>query len=137
MRQSARALRLGLAYFAIVFAVGFVLGTVRTLWLVPRLGERWAELAEMPVMVGASWLAARALFRQAGLSLRATVGAGVLALVLLVGVEVTVVLRVRGLSWSEYLATRDAVSGTAYLAALLLFAAMPAWVGARGPGRRP
>ncbi|MEZ5331787.1 MAG: hypothetical protein R2991_06985 [Thermoanaerobaculia bacterium] len=121
-------LRLGLAYSAIVFAVGFALGTVRTLWLVPRLGQRWAELAEMPVMVGASWLAAQGLFARSGLSRWAAAGAGLLALTLLAGVEVAVVLRLRGLSWGEYVASRDPVSGSVYLAALLLFALLPVLV---------
>jgi hypothetical protein len=46
-----RILKAALLYFAIVFGVGFVLGTIRTLWLVPRLGARAAELLEMPVML--------------------------------------------------------------------------------------
>lgn len=50
-----RALRAGLAYFAGVFALGFVLGTVRVLWLAPRLGEGPAVLLELPVMLAASW----------------------------------------------------------------------------------
>ena len=41
----------GAVYFLMVFAVGFVLGVARTLWLVPRVGIRWAELLEMPVML--------------------------------------------------------------------------------------
>jgi hypothetical protein len=49
----------GAAYFALVFAVGFVLGTIRTLWLVPRVGTRTAELMEMPLMLAATILAAR------------------------------------------------------------------------------
>ena len=54
-----KILKAGAAYFAIVFVVGFALGTIRTLWLVSRLGVRAAELLEMPVMVFASFLVAR------------------------------------------------------------------------------
>ena len=53
----------GVVYFAVVFAAGFVLGTVRTLWVVPRLGVRAAELAEMPIMLGISILATRWVVR--------------------------------------------------------------------------
>jgi len=50
-------LRTAARYFAIVFGVGFVLGAVRVPLLVPRLGERVAELAEMPLMFAAMpWL---------------------------------------------------------------------------------
>jgi hypothetical protein len=32
-------------YFTLVFGAGFVLGTIRTLWVVPRVGARTAELS--------------------------------------------------------------------------------------------
>jgi hypothetical protein len=41
----------GLTYFALVFGVGFILGPIRILLIVPRLGERVAELLEAPVML--------------------------------------------------------------------------------------
>ena len=41
----------GVLYFALVFGAGFVLGTVRTLWIVPRVGARRAELMETPIML--------------------------------------------------------------------------------------
>jgi hypothetical protein len=34
-----------------VFGTGFVLGPIRVLWAVPRLGERVAELMEAPLML--------------------------------------------------------------------------------------
>jgi len=37
-------LKAGILYFAAVFGAGFVLGLIRTLWVVPRLGARMAEL---------------------------------------------------------------------------------------------
>jgi hypothetical protein len=125
-----RLVRLALAYFGLVFAVGFALGVARVLWLVPRLGERAAELLEVPVMIAVSYLAARALFAR-----RADVpgpseaaAAGLLALGLLLSVELTVVLTLRDLTWQEYLAGRDPVAGAVYLASLVLFAVMPVLV---------
>ena len=41
-------LKAGVLYFALVFGAGFVLGTIRTLWVVPRVGTRKAELMETP-----------------------------------------------------------------------------------------
>lgn len=52
-------LKAGVLYFALVFGAGFVLGTIRTLWIVPRLGMRMAELMETPIMLVITILAAR------------------------------------------------------------------------------
>jgi len=54
-----RIVRAGVLYFALVFGAGFVLGTIRTLWIVPRLGTRMAELMETPIMLVITILAAR------------------------------------------------------------------------------
>jgi hypothetical protein len=54
-------LKAGVLYFAVVFGAGFVLGHIRILWVVPRLGARMAELSEAPIMlvitiVAAQWI---------------------------------------------------------------------------------
>jgi len=121
--------RLACAYFAAVFSIGFVLGVARGLWIAPWLGERVAELAEMPVMVVVSYLAARTLMplgRDLGSRGAALVGGAALAL--LICAELAVVFFVRGQRLDDYVASRDPVSGSAYVLALLLFAAMPAIV---------
>ncbi len=59
-----RAAFAGLVYFAIVFAIGFVLGSIRVLLVSPYLGELGAVLLELPVMLGACWLAAGRLVRR-------------------------------------------------------------------------
>jgi hypothetical protein len=135
-QRLASAVRAGLAYFAVVFATGFVFGTMRTLWLVPLLGERTAELLETPLMLAviyltARWIVRRFGLRQSSLPIRAAVGA--VALILLVGAEIAVVLSLRGLTLADYIRSRDPVSGTAYVVSLLIFAAMPAVL---GTGRR-
>ena len=53
-----KLLQAGLAYYALVFGTGFVLGAIRVPFIVPRIGERWAELAEMPIMAVVIYLAA-------------------------------------------------------------------------------
>jgi hypothetical protein len=52
-------LKAGVLYFGLVFGVGFVLGTIRTLWVVPRVGTRKAELMETPIMLVITIVAAR------------------------------------------------------------------------------
>ncbi len=44
----------GLAYVAIVFAIGTAQGVVLVTLAVPRLGVRLAELLELPLMIGVS-----------------------------------------------------------------------------------
>ena len=53
-----RILKAGVLYFMLVFGAGFVLGTIRTLWVVPRVGARMAELMETPIMFVVTVLAA-------------------------------------------------------------------------------
>lgn len=130
-----RDLLRGLVYFAMVLAVGFFLGTMRVLWLVPAVGERTAEFIEAPLMLLAIALAARFVVRRfpgpgdAGFLLS---GAGALALLL--SVEFTVVLTLRGLTISEYLAQRDPVAGALYVFLLAVFALAP-WFVARRSGQ--
>lgn len=124
VRQTAKA---GALYFALVFAAGFALGTVRTLVVVPRLGARTAELLEAPLMVGVSIVAAGWVVRRLAVPpvWTSRLGLGVIALALMLLAEFFFVLWLRGLSLREYFATRDPVSGAAYYAALALFALMP------------
>ena len=52
-------LKASLLHFALVFGVGFVLGTIHTLWVAPRVGMRIAELMETPIMLVVIIVAAR------------------------------------------------------------------------------
>ena len=54
----------GLLYFAAVFAIGFALGTLRVLVVIPRLGELVAVLLELPVMLALAWPICGALLRR-------------------------------------------------------------------------
>ncbi len=120
------------AYFAIVFTVGFGLGMLRVLWLVPMLGERSAELLEMPLMLVAIFYSARFVTRRFPASRQVDlVISGMLALVFLLAIEFSVVLWLRGLSIGQYLADRDPVAGAAYIVMLMVFATMPWAVGRR------
>lgn len=116
-----------LAYFAIVFSTGFLLGAIRVLWLAPQLGVRYAELAEMPIMLLAVFFAARWVTQYFAVppATSARLVVGVSALVCLLIVEFTVVLWLQGITIAESFANRDPISGTAYLVSLILFAMMP------------
>jgi len=127
MKQSLKA---AVLYFALVFGAGVVLGPIRVLWVVPRVGTRAAELMEMPIMLAVIVVAARWVVRRLAVpparADRLAMGAAALALVLLM--DFTVVLRLRGMSIEDYFAARDPVSGTAYYLLLVLLAAMPSLV---------
>jgi hypothetical protein len=123
-----RVATFAVAYFAAVFAVGFVLGALRVTLVVPAVGERIAELAEMPFMIAASAFFAWRFVRRWRLSVGGAVAGGVLALASLLGAEVGLVFALRGLTLDQYLASRDPVSGAAYVAALLVFMLAPAVV---------
>ncbi len=123
-------LKTSLAYAAMVFGVGFVLGAIRVTLVVPRIGMRWAELLEMPFMLAACFLAARFVVRAFGPFGRPRrLAVGLLALAWLLLAEVCLVLA-QGMTMAEYAASRDPISGSAYLLSLALFAAMPLLVGA-------
>jgi hypothetical protein len=134
MREPDRARRhilsRGLVYFALVFGTGFVLGPVRVLWLVPLVGERAAELIEAPFMLAAIFLSARFVVRrQPALRPSGHLASGLFALLLVVTLELTVVLWLRGQTLGEYLAQRDLVGGSVYVGLLALFGLMPWWLG--------
>jgi type IV secretory pathway TrbD component len=128
-----RILKAGALYFALVFGAGFVLGTIRTLWVVLRVGTRWAELMEAPIMLVVTIMAARWVVRHLAIPFvsSARLGMGGTALGLLLVAEFGLVLWIRGLSIREYLATRDPVSGTVYYVMLGAFAVMPLLVARR------
>ena len=122
-----RALTAGLAYFAWVFAAGFLLGSIRVPLLVPRLGERMAELMEMPLMAAVIWLASADVIRRFELPPRPAIRltTGLLALALLVTAELLLAVALADRTLGQYLASRDPVSGTVYLGMLVLFATLP------------
>ena len=122
-----RVLKAGSLYFALVFAAGFFLGTISTLWVVPRVGTRKAELMEAPIMLVVTILVARWIVMRLAVPLTpsARLGMGCIALLLLLVAEFGFMLRLRRLTIRDYFATRDPVSGTVYYVMLAVFAVMP------------
>jgi hypothetical protein len=121
-----RILKAAACYCGLVLGTGFVLGMIRVPLLVPRLGERTAELIEMPVMFVAILVAARFILRRFHLPTRSVrLQVGFLALALSIAAELALTAALQEQSIRAYLAGRDPVSGSVYLGMLLLFALMP------------
>ena len=121
----------GAVYFSLVFSVGFILGVIRTLWVVPRVGETAAELMEAPLMLTAIYFGARFVTQRFEASRSVDyLYSGVVALVLMLTVEFSVVLALQGKSIAEYLAEREPVAGAVYVVMLMIFAVMP-WLVSR------
>jgi hypothetical protein len=113
-------LRAGALYFLMFFGAGFVLGPIRILWGVPRLGTRLAEVFEAPIMLVIVFLAARWAVRRLAVPSApwSRLSMGCVALGLLLLAEFSLVLWLRGLSIHEYLAGRDPVAESVYYFAL-------------------
>jgi len=133
-----RTLKAGALYFALVFGAGFVLGSIRVAFLVPRLGARLAELLEMPLMLMVVFMAARYVIRRYTLTDRLSrLLMGMIALALLVSAELLLAFLMTGASPLAYVDSRDPVSGTAFLAMLVLFAVLPALLPSRAVSDNP
>jgi hypothetical protein len=130
-------------YFVGVFAVGFLLGPIRVLWLEPRLGTTIAVLCETPFLVAAMVAVARWVSNKLHVSghIVARAAMGGVALVLQAVADGVVGIGLRGVTPAEQLAYFSTPAGLIYAAALLAFAAMPVLVNrdlatARRPSER-
>lgn len=134
----AAALRFGSAYFALVFAAGFALGAVRTLWIAPAVGDVAAVALELPFMIAISAEACRRLLARAPADFSAAQAwaAGGTAFLLLMAAELAVALATPGTEPQDLpamFARPDAVLG---LAGQVVFALLPRlMLGLRRPAR--
>lgn len=123
------SLRLGIAYWAGIFALAFALGIVRTLWLAPRIGELPAVALEVPVILGASWFWARLLLRVSPLSPARALAMGAAAFALLMASEI-VLTQAFGGTIATWLVRMASPAGALGLAGQIAFGLMP-WLAAR------
>jgi hypothetical protein len=125
-----RSLKAAVIYFLFVFAVGWVLGPIRELWVVPRFGRTTGVLLEAPIMLIAMIISARWVIRRFDVpgTLCTTISMGLVALGILIFAEIAGVLWVRRLSLQEYLGSLATAPGVISLVMFLLFAAMPTLV---------
>ena len=82
-----RTLFTGTAYVGAVFAAGFLLGVLRTLVLVPLLGELAAVLVELPLMLTIAWLVCGRILRRLPLSPSSAIGMGAIAFLLRIAAQ--------------------------------------------------
>ena len=128
-----KQLRWSALYFSIVFAAGFVFGTLRVMLVVPAVGVRAAELSELPLMLAVIFFAAGWVNRrfppERGDHSRLIVGVTALVFLLLAELVLGVIV---GRTPTDVFLSRDPVSGSAYYASLCVFALMPWWLGRAG-----
>lgn len=123
----ASVLKAGAAYFALVFLVGFALGTLRVLVIAPRVGETLAVFLEAPLILAASWLASRACVGRLRVRARAPerLAMGAVAFALLMAAELALSGLVFGRSVTDYLAAWRTLAGATGLVAQMGFALIP------------
>lgn len=128
------ALKAGTTYFALVFAVGFALGIVRVLLLVPFLGEAAAVLIEVPIILAISWVVCGWLLDLFAVPRRwdHRLVMGATAFMLLILAEFALARFALGRSVGQQFETYRTWSGLIGLAAQMLFAVFPVIRTSRG-----
>ena len=122
------AIKAGLVYFALGFGVGFVLGTLRVLVMIPRVGELTAVLLELPLILTATWIICRQLTRRFEVPpvLAPRLVMGATAFALLGAAEFTLSVTVFGRAAEDYLMGFLTLPGSLGLAGQALFGFFPA-----------
>lgn len=121
----------GAAYFALVFALGFLLGTVRVLIFVPQLGEFYSGLIELSIILTAAWFICRWLVDRfkLGHQWRVRFAMVATAFVLLMVAELTMSLTLFGRSVFEHFSFYQSAHALLGLAGQVVFALFPMLVG--------
>lgn len=126
-RGVAAATKAGALYFVGMFALGWVLGPIRELVVVPRTGPAGAVALEGPVMVVAAYFWARHLIARfsvpAGTTHRAAMG--LTGLALLLSAELLMTRLMLGLDPAQFLVRLSTPRGLISMALFASFAAMP------------
>lgn len=126
-----RAVLAGLAYFAVVFALGFVLGSVRVLLVAPAMGEFIAVLIELPVMVLACWLVSGFWIRQLRImTVNAALMMGAVAFFCLMIAEFSLGAQAFERTLSDQLQRWMTIAGALGLSGQIAFALFP-WIQVR------
>jgi ABC-type uncharacterized transport system permease subunit len=115
----------GLVYFAIVYAAGFGLGTLRVLVVAPALGAFAAVLVELPIMLAVSWITCGLVLKRLAVPKDARLTMAATALVLLLLAEISTGVFAFGQTPADAIARMLAADNRLGLLGQLLFAAFP------------
>ena len=119
----------GVLYFFAVFSFAFAMGVARQIAIAPLVGPSAAVLLEVPVVILASWLIARQLLRSRSLTVSERAVMGATAFALTMGSEASLAGIIRGQTVADWAATLATPIGIVGLAAQLIFAVIPVFVG--------
>jgi len=128
-----QVLKAGTIYFLVAVGAEFVLEVIRLQVVALHIGEKLAEMLEIPnvllaTMIGARWVVDRFILPPLpGIRL----GVGFVALCLLLISEWTVIQALQALSFEGYVTSQDAAVETIPIGALSVLAVMPFLVGYR------
>ncbi len=122
-----RAVAAGIVYFALVLVAGFVLGTIRVLFIAPQLGAVLAVLIELPIMLAVSWMACKFALTYFGIgnAIQVRFTVAIVAFVLLIGAEFALASAIFGRSPASYLADYLTLHGALGLIGQIAFGIIP------------
>lgn len=125
--QIALACQAGLAYFTGVFALAFLLGVLRRMFLTPMLGAVGAVLLELPILLVFSWVIAGRIDQRMQIPARWRERAliGIVAFSVLMLAEIGLAVAAFAMSLPEYLQNFQSLEGVIGLAGQLVFAVIP------------
>ena len=117
----------GLLYGLLIFALGFILGTARELWLAPLFGRDAVVLVEGPLILMAAWLLCWWIIRRLGAPARpgSRLAMGALALLLLLTGEALVAVLGFGRTLAAHFAAYATAKGVLELSPQIAFALFP------------
>lgn len=122
----------GALLFALVFAAGFALGTLREVVLVHVMARATAILLEIPVMLAIAFLAARFVNTRMGLgAFGEKLGTGLVAFLLLQAGEIAVGTFAYGRPAAEVVGQYGTLGGLAQLAIQSVVIVFPLFAGTR------
>lgn len=120
-------IKAGSVYFIVVFSVGFLLGTIRVLVLVPKLGEMLSALIELPIILTASWIICGWVITRFSVARvwqsRLTMGVTAFGLLMLAELLLSIIIFENGIG--QHFNTYLSLNGALAIAGQLVFAAFP------------